>query len=226
MSELTVVPARPPVRGVIIVLDVAAKAMLLLLLMTALRYPELGHLEGKGATARAVGYPLAAFIIPAAWFLIWRRRVTFPWLVDLLVTLTCFTDTLGNRMDLYDTVRRFDDLMHFVNTGVLTAAFVLLTLSPRATRAQVLERSLAFGVTAALVWEIAEYYAFLSTSGIVDRYADTLGDMALGSLGSVVAGQLVYWAWQHHHLLTAGPQPLPAYPGADERPPASRQPGF
>ncbi|MCL3837061.1 hypothetical protein [Aeromicrobium duanguangcaii] len=226
MSELTVVPARPSFRGVVIVLDVAAKVMLLLLLMTALRYPELGHLEGKGATARAVGYPLAAFIIPAAWFLVWRRRVTFPWLVDLLVTLTCFTDTLGNRMDLYDTVRRFDDVMHFVNTGVLTAAFILLTLPRRATRAQVFERSLAFGVTAALVWEIAEYYAFLSTSGFVDRYADTLGDLALGSLGSVVAGQLVYWAWQHHHLLTEGPQPLPDYPGANERPPTSQQPGL
>ena len=208
MTQIAVVPARPPVRGIVIVLDVAAKVLLLLLLMTAIRYPELGHLEGKGATARAVGYPLAAFIIPAAWFLIWRRRVRFPWLVDLMVTLTCFTDTLGNRMDLYDTVRRFDDVMHFVNTGVLTAAFILVTLPPKATRAQVFERSLAFGVTAALLWEIAEYYAFLSTSGVVDRYEDTLGDLALGSLGSVVAGQLVYWAWQRGHLLTAGLQPL------------------
>lgn len=206
------------------VLDVAAKALLVVLLLTAIRYPELGHLEGKGATARAVGYPLMAFVIPAAWFLRWRHRLTFPWVVDLLVTLTCFTDTLGNRMDLYDSFRWFDDVMHFANTGVLTAAFILLTLSPRATRGQVLERALAFGVTAALAWEVAEYYAFLSTSGVVDRYADTLGDLSLGALGSVAAGLVVHWAWSHELLLTAGPQPLATAPAPDVRPPASRQP--
>ena len=35
-----------------------------------------------------------------------------PWLPDLLITITCFTDILGNRMDLYDTVVWFDDWMH------------------------------------------------------------------------------------------------------------------
>ncbi|WP_122816902.1 hypothetical protein [Nocardioides pantholopis] len=224
MSHVTSVPVRPHVPGPVIVLNVTAKAFLLVLLFTAIRHPELGHLEGKGATARAVGYPLMAFVIPAAWFLRWRRRMTFPWVVDLMATLTCFTDTLGNRMDLYDSFRWFDDIMHFVNTGVLTAAFILLTLPPRATLGQVLERSLAFGVTAALAWEIAEYYAFLSTSGNVDRYADTLGDLALGSLGSVAAGLLVHWAWQHHRLLTAGPQPLAGAAAADVRPPDSLEP--
>ncbi|WP_182525648.1 hypothetical protein [Nocardioides dongkuii] len=223
MGALAADPVRPSTPNPVIVLDVAAKALLVLLLASAIRYPELGHLEGKGATARAVGYPLMAFVIPAAWLLGWRDRVSFPWVVDLLVTLTCFTDTLGNRMDLYDSLRWFDDVMHFVNTGVLTAAFILLTLSPRATRGAVIERSLAFGVTAALGWEIAEYYAFLSTSGVIDRYADTLGDLALGTMGSVAAGLLVHWAWQHGRLLTAGPQPLPAVRVFAVRPPVSLQ---
>ncbi len=226
VSELTSVPVPLPVREpvIVIVLDLAAKAMLLVLLMTAIRYPELGHLEGKGATARAVGYPLMAFAIPAVWFLRYRHRTTFPWLVDLMATLTCFTDTLGNRMDLYDSIRWFDDVMHFVNTGVLTAAFILLTLPPSQTRGRVLERSLAFGVSAALAWEVAEYYAFLSTSGNVDRYADTLGDLTLGSIGSVVAGLVVHWAWEHDRLLTAGPQPLATVLAVDVRPPDDRRP--
>jgi hypothetical protein len=36
---------------------------------------------------------------------------------DLLITLTCFTDIMGNRMDLYDTVVWFDDWMHFSTPG-------------------------------------------------------------------------------------------------------------
>ena len=193
-------------------LDVAAKAILLLLLLTVVISPEVANLEDKGATARAIGYPLLAFTIPAVWFVRWRDRASFPWLADLLVTITCFSDTLGNRLDLYDTIRSFDDWMHFINTGLLTAAFLLLTLHHGATLGAVVERSLAFGVTAALAWELAEYVAFLSTSGAVDRYADTLGDLTLGALGSLVAGLVVHRAWQNGHLRSAAPQ-------IDSRPP-------
>ncbi|WP_244928784.1 hypothetical protein [Nocardioides sp. W7] len=204
------VPAQPAVRysvpGVVCALDVMAKAVLVLLLLTVVVSPEVGNLEGKGATARAVGYPLLAFAIPALWFLRWRDRASFPWLADLLVTVTCFSDTLGNRLDLYDTIRSFDDWMHFVNTGLLAAAFVILTLPHGASLGAVLERSLAFGVTAALAWELAEYVAFLSASGAVDRYADTLGDLTLGMLGSLVGGMVVHRAWQAGYLRSAAPQ--------------------
>ncbi|WP_182525633.1 hypothetical protein [Nocardioides dongkuii] len=215
MSDDPPASVRHPIPGLVAALDVAGKASLLLLLLSAMLYPELGNLEGKGATARAIGYPLLAFTIPAVWYLRWRDRASFPWLADLLVTVTCFSDTLGNRMDLYDTIRWFDDLMHLVNTGLLAAAFILLTLAHRATLGRVLERGLAFGVTAALGWEIAEYYAFLSTSGASDRYADTLGDLTLGTLGSVAAALVVHRAWQGSYLLAAAPQlesraPVPA----------------
>ena len=48
-----------------------------------------------------------------------------------------------------------------------------------------MERSLAFGVTSAVAWELAEYFAFISKS--TERtfaYADTLGDLGLGTLGA------------------------------------------
>lgn len=197
---------RHPVPPLVCGLDVAAKALLLLLLLSAMLYPELGNLEGKGATARAVCYPLLAFTVPAVWYLRWRDRASFPWLADLLVTLTCFTDTLGNRLDLYDTIWWFDDLMHLVNTGILAAAFVLLTLPHGSTLSATLERSLAFGAVGALAWELAEYFAFLSTSGASDRYADTLGDLTLGTLGSVAAGWLIHSAWRRDRLQAAAPQ--------------------
>ena len=187
--------------------DVLAKAGLVFLLWVAITYPDLGNLRGKGAMERAIGYPMMAFLIPAAWWVFWRDRMTFPWLADLLVTITCFTDTLGNRMDLYDTIRSFDDWVHLVNTGLLTAAFLMLALDRAAGLGATVERALAFGVTAALAWEIAEYFAFLSTSSErIDAYADTLGDLTLGTLGALLAAVVVHALSSRDRLLE---QPVP-----------------
>jgi hypothetical protein len=173
-------------------LDAGAKAGLVFLLVSALLRPDLGHLEDKAAGLRAVGYPLVAFTLPAIWMAC-RGRFAFPWLADLLITITCFTDLLGNRLDLYDTVVWFDDWMHFMNTSLLTAAVLLLTLPAGAPLSALVERSLAFGASAAVAWEIAEYFAFLSLSPErSNAYADTLGDLGLGLLGALVAAVLVH----------------------------------
>lgn len=178
--------------GVVRGLNVTAKAGLVLLVLAALAYPDASHLRDKAAGLRAVGYPLLAFAVPVIWLLFWRERA-FPWLADLLITLTCFSDFLGNRLNLYETVIWFDDFMHFVNTGLLTAAVLLLTMRSGATLSAMVERALAFGVTAALAWEIAEYFAFMQMSSeLPDAYADTLGDLALGVLGAIVAAVAVW----------------------------------
>jgi hypothetical protein len=131
--------------------------------------------------------------VPVLWWVLWKERFAFPWLADLLVTLTCFTDVLGNRMDLYDSVVWFDDWMHFMNTGLLVTAVLLLTMDRTASRSRLLERGLAFGATAAISWELAEYGAFLSTSTEKRfAYEDTLGDLFLGLLGAVVAALAVH----------------------------------
>lgn len=181
-----------PVAGWVRGASVAAKAGLVLLLVTALLTPDLGNMREKAAFARAVAYPMLAFALPALWLLFWRDRA-FPWLADLFVTLTCFSDILGNRLDLYDSIVWFDDWMHFVNTGLLAAAFVLLTLPADTSLGATIERSLAFGVTAAVAWELAEYVAFVRISSeLPDAYADTLGDLTLGTLGVVSAAVIVY----------------------------------
>jgi hypothetical protein len=203
----SVVVSRYETPAVVRNLDLTAKVLLVLLLMLAVLYPDFGHVRGKGAGARAIGYPLLAFAVPVVWFMSWRERASFPWVADLLVTLTCFSDTLGNRMNLYDTISWFDDWMHFVNTGLLAAAAILLTLHRSSSLGATIERALAFGVTAAVGWEIAEYLAFLKTSPErLGAYTDTLGDLALGSLGSLVAAFVVHAVWRHGGLLRAAPQ--------------------
>ena len=121
--------------------------------MLALLYPDQGNLRDKAAGMRAVGYPLISFTVPLLWWTLWRDRILSPWLPDLLITITCFTDVLGNRMDLYDTVVWFDDWMHVMNTGLLAAAFVWLTLPRDAGLGRVLDLSL--GTAGAVVAAVA-----------------------------------------------------------------------
>ncbi len=202
MSSLAEARSAP---SLVQVLDVGAKGLLVLLAALAAIDPAGANLEGKAAELRAVAYPALAFTVPAVWWLVGRER-PFPWLADLLVTITCFTDILGNRIDLYDSIVWFDDWMHFMNPALLVVAVLLLTLPRDAGLAAALERGLAFGVPAAVTWEIAEYFAFLSTSDErAGAYADTLGDLSAGMAGSVVGAVAVHAAWRRGRLREPGP---------------------
>lgn len=200
MTEAVIAPAMtPPLAKTV---NVAAKGVLVLLLALALLYPDQGNLRDKAAGMRAVGYPVISFLVPALWWTLWRDRMSFPWVPDLLITITCFTDILGNRMDLYDTVAWFDDWMHFMNTGLLAAAIILLTLPRSSGLWRTIERALAFGATSAIAWELAEYFAFVSRSSEHSfAYADTLSDLSLGTAGAVVCGVIVHSLWRQGRLL-------------------------
>lgn len=109
-------------------------------------------------------------------------------------------------MDLYDTIVWFDDWMHFMNTGLLAAAFILLTLPRDVGLGRVLERALAFGATAAIAWELAEFFAFISKSSERElAYADTLGDLALGAAGAALAAVVIHRSWRGGRLLQPAP---------------------
>jgi hypothetical protein len=191
MSEIVVRPARGI--GVVAAVDGTAKAGLVAMLAVAVAAPELGNMADKAAGLRAIAYPVLAFALPAAWYALWRERASFPWVADLLVTLTCFTDILGNHLDLYDRVWWFDDCMHLMNVALLAAAWMLLTMDASAGFGARLERSLALGMTAGVWWEIAEYAAFVSgSSERRTAYGDTLGDLAMGCIGAVLAAYLLH----------------------------------
>ena len=204
VSELAVERAATPTFAK--TANVFAKGALVLMLVFAVLYPDQANLRDKAAGMRAIGYPLISFTVPVLWWALWRDRTSFPWLPDLLITITCFTDILGNRMDLYDTVLWFDDWMHFMNTGLLAAAFILLTLPRGVGLGRVLERGLAFGATAAIAWELAEFFAFLSRSTEREfAYADTLGDLSLGTAGAVLAALVLHRAWRRGYLVHPAP---------------------
>ena len=194
---------QPRLRQTARVIDIAAKVGLVILIGIAIAYPDLGNVRGKASGVRDIAYPLGALVVPAVWWFRWRDR-PYPWLGDALVTLPWFTDTLGNRLNLFDTVDSFDDWMHFVNWALLTAGVLILTLRQTASLRETIERALAFGVTAALGWEIAEYFAFIRhSSELKTAYTDTLGDLSLGSLGSILAGVTVYALWRSNTLHTS-----------------------
>jgi hypothetical protein len=196
-------PDQPRLRQTARVIDLAAKMGLVILIGIAIAYPDLGNVRGKASGVRDIAYPLGALVVPAIWWFRWRDR-PYPWLGDALVTLPWFTDTLGNRLNLFDTVDSFDDWMHFVNWALLTAGVLILTLRRTAGPRETIERALAFGVTAALGWEIAEYFAFIRhSSELKTAYTDTLGDLSLGSLGSILAGIVVYVLWRGRKLHTS-----------------------
>ena len=179
--------------------DLVAKAGLAVLLVTALVLPDLAGVKEKAGTARLVVYPLGALAVPLWWWAYGHRRAQrrglstrFPWVADLLVTLPWLLDSLGNRLDLFDTISWWDDGMHLLNWALLTAG-VLLAWDPRGlSRGVVVMCGLAFGMVAALLWELGEYATFLRGSPeLQTAYTDTLGDLTLGTLGALVAGLLV-----------------------------------
>lgn len=189
-------PPGPPL--VVAVLDVLGKGVLLTSLVVVLVDPAWGNLEGKAPTARALTYPLIAFAVPLWWHL--RRPARpYPWLADLLLTVVAFSDILGNRLDLYDQVTWFDDVMHVAAVTCVAAALVLLTMHRTTSAVAVLERSVALGMTAALAWELFELVAFVTRSAeLPSAYADTLGDLLAGWCGTVLAALLVHHAWREH----------------------------
>jgi hypothetical protein len=173
----------------------AAKALLFALLLSALIWPDLSGIKGKASTARLIVYPIGAMVLPLWWLAYGRTRSklhsTFPWAADLFMTLPWLVDLIGNRLNLFDTVDWWDDAMHFVLWAFLTAG-VLLAFAPRnLSRALTTLVALGFGATAAVSWEIGEYYAFVRHSPeLRTAYTDTLGDLALGTLGALLAGLL------------------------------------
>jgi hypothetical protein len=173
-------------------LDLAVKTALIALLLHAIVRQDLPQFHGKGVVARGLTYPIAALIVPVAWWLASRtRRREYPYAIDILLVLPFLIDTLGNTLNLYDTISWWDDVNHFFNWGILTAAFGQLLVRLPLERWVAFCLAVGFGGVTAILWEFGEYFAFIRNSPeLRTAYEDTLGDMALGLSGSVVAAAL------------------------------------
>ena len=173
--------------------SILIKALALILLAIAIAYPDLGGLKSKGLGVRAVVYPLGLVALPFLCWLVswWRPAVRLDWIADALCSLPILVDLAGNRADLFDTIWWWDDAMHVVMHGVLTAA-VLRQFWPRVRGLPLITAAIAFGGLSGLAWELGEYLAFMRYGvELSGAYVDTLGDLCGGIAGSLVAGILL-----------------------------------
>ncbi|NEA35932.1 hypothetical protein [Streptomyces sp. SID13031] len=180
-----------------------AKAALFALLLTAIIWPDLSGIKGKASTARLVVYPIGALVLPLWWFAYGRTKSklhkAFPWPADLLLTLPWLIDLLGNRFNLFDTISWWDDAMHFILWALLTAGALTAFARRDLTRGLTAMVALGFGATAAVIWELGEYVAFVRHSAeLQTAYTDTLGDLTLGTLGALLAGLILYQVRRSH----------------------------
>ena len=170
-------------------LDLAVKLSLVLLLA----FGALSGLErfaGKAFGWRLVGYSVAALIVPAIWAAR-GRRPPYPFAADTLFVLPFLVDTVGNALDLYDTIGWWDDANHFVNWALLSGAAAVALLRTHLDRLALFALVVGFGGVTAILWELGEYLAFIRNSPeLATAYTDTLGDMTLGLSGSILAATI------------------------------------
>jgi hypothetical protein len=175
--------------------DAAVKAALVVLLLIALIFPDLPQFEGKGMGWRIVLYPLTAVLVPLVWWLLQRRlgrSIEYPYAVDILFVLPFLIDTAGNTADLYDRITWWDDANHFVNWAILVAAFGQVLVRLLLGKLEAFGLALGFGAVTAILWEFAEYFAFIRNSDELDTaYTDTLGDLALGAIAGSTLGAIL-----------------------------------
>jgi hypothetical protein len=170
-------------------IDVAVKVALVGLLAFG-AFSGLERFAGKAFGWRLAGYSIAALLVPAIW--VFRgRRAPFPYPADILFVLPFLIDTVGNALNLYDTIDWWDDANHFVNWALVTGAVAAALFRTHVNRAELFAIVVGFGAVAAILWEIGEYFAFIRNSPeLRTAYTDTLGDLSLGLSGSTLTGAL------------------------------------
>jgi hypothetical protein len=170
-------------------LNIVVKASLVLLLAFG-AFSGLERFAGKAFGWRLIGYSIAALIVPAIWAAL-GRRPPYPYASDILFVLPFLIDTIGNALDLYDTIGWWDDANHFVNWALLSGALAAAVARTHIRGAELFGLVVGFGAVTAILWEIGEYFAFIrNSSELATAYTDTLGDMALGLSGSTLTATI------------------------------------
>ncbi len=174
----------------------------------AVAFPDLEQFAGKAFLARLIAYPLMILLVPAVWWAKDRRRgggTPAPWTAFAWIALPFLVDVTGNTIDFYDRIEWWDDANHFVNWFFLClGAGLLVVRSLPAPRWAVWLVTTGLGAMLAIGWEVGEYYAFIRNGTELDTaYVDTLGDLALGTLGGTLGAVVVVW-WTTRAASPAG----------------------
>jgi len=183
-------------RVVLITINVVLKLTVAALLAFALLHTDWPRFASKAMTARAGIYPLLIAIPALSWLAVrmaarrnGRPDPAYPLVADILITIPFVVDLVGNAFNFYDSIDHFDDACHLVNWAILTGAVgtVIIKRSELATW-EIVWLLVGFGTATAVLWEIGEYGAFVTKAPEVKTaYSDTIGDLTLGTIGSLVA---------------------------------------
>jgi hypothetical protein len=152
----------------------------------------------KGFAARLVAYPVLMLAVPVAWLLVTRPRASAtrapaPWAAFAVIMAPFLVDVTGNTLDLYDSISWWDDANHLVNWFLLSAGIGMLVRRARVSPGWALGLLVAgAGALLAIGWELGEWFIFIRHgTELATAYEDTLGDLALGTVGAALAGVLV-----------------------------------
>ena len=152
--------------------------------------PHVGGFAGKGIGYRLPVYMIPVLVVPLRWLYgkSWNAAL------DIGLTIPFLLDTLGNLFGLFDHWNSFDNVLHFVNWLVLVWG-ITMALNAKPTRRNdtrlVWVAGTGIGALAAIGWEIAEYRIMRAGVGNLHlTYADTLGDLAAGSVGGALGARL------------------------------------
>jgi hypothetical protein len=135
--------------------------------------------------------------------------------LDITIGVVLLVAGWSNPLELYRGIPNWDLVVHFAANGLIAVIAYLLysqvisfgtAVGPRASasdsypafsrapspefsRAGAALLTTCFGMSAGVVWELGEWFGHtFIDSAIVVEYNDTLGDLAIGALGSLVAG--------------------------------------
>lgn len=100
---------------------------------------------------------------------------------------------------LYAAIGWWDLVVHFITVGASAAVLFLFLARLHVTPGTAVGKALpsrsivvltfAFGISVAVLWEFAEWIGnAVFDAGLNVGYGDTLGDLAVGGLGAIVAG--------------------------------------
>jgi hypothetical protein len=158
----------------------------------------LPQFEGKAFGSRLIAYPSMMLAVPLVWALLGRRNervVVIDWAAIAFLMAPFLVDVSGNTADLYDSVVWWDDANHLVNWFLLSIGTGLILRHVEDLRPWELAWMITgLGALLAILWELAEWYTFIRHgTELATAYEDTLGDLALGTLGALIAGILI-WA--------------------------------
>jgi hypothetical protein len=159
-------------------------------------WPGIERFADKAFGARLLAYPALMLLAPAVWWLVVRRRdraAEPPYAAFTLIMLPFLIDVTGNSLDLYDTLEWWDDANHYVNWLLLLAGLGLLLAGDVRPDWALPVLVTGLGAILAIGWELGEWFTFIRHGTELDTaYEDTLGDLTLGTLGSLTAGLILF----------------------------------